>query len=226
MTTLSDLEKAVDAILAKKSYARVLRSGVQTKAKEYEKYVFLLVLLAVKEAGANVAFFGINTGKNPSSLILRSSPGYMYSTRHNYAHAKCKLEDKEFEIHLGVQYIGKSGAKHEVDVSMIDYKSACKSRVNKELPKHSGIHLAIECKLYDSWLGVIQGRAFVGLLADMRHLEYKGFVTNGTSKGLSKYFSPNGRPDFFPRLSPLDCDVINRFMSDVNNAVRKWCGTQ
>ena len=84
---------------------------------------------------------------------------------------------------------------------------------------------AIECKLYDSTLGVMLGRTFMGLVVDCGTLGFKAFVTNGHCAGLSKYFRPQSRPDRYFGLSPTDQDEEAGFVKVVRQNLRKWSAT-
>ncbi|MGR3174269.1 MAG: hypothetical protein ACUZ8N_06685 [Candidatus Scalindua sp.] len=147
----------------------------------------------------------------------------MSSRSQNFAYAECELNGREFEVHLGVQYVGTSGALHEIDVSVFDHDRADQIRNDYVLPSTRNLRAAIECKFYDSNLGVTLGRTFVGLVSDLGGLKIKSFASNGRSSGLADYFSKSDRPNPFFALTPLRPDVADRFVRSVEQDLRKWC---
>ncbi|EPC4056158.1 TPA: hypothetical protein NG573_004600 [Vibrio parahaemolyticus] len=223
MANYKNLVDAIDKILVKPRTGQILKINRKTSDKAFEVYVFSLVVKAVKKAGGKVEIRGINTGPNPKQLVFRGSPGLMSSTTQDFTYASCQLNKKQFEIHVGVQYLGTSGAQHELDVSIFDTDRADTIRKLKVLPDNRSLRGGIECKLYDSDLGVSLGRTFVGLVSDLGSLTSKSFVSNGSHAGLADFFSKSGRPDPFFRLSPLNQEVEERFVRHLEQEFRKWC---
>lgn len=230
MPTLKDLRKAVKNVLSNNN--KTVRKGLDlnrmTRERAYEAYIFSLVVSAVRDAGGNVIIKGINSGRNPKKIIFRGSPGHMGSNKKDFVYAVCELNGRMFEVHVGVQYIGTSGALHEVDVSIFDHDKAedirRRSKQNIILPSSKNLRAAIECKCYDSALGVSLGRTFVGLVSDLGGLRIKSFVTNGKSSGLADYFSKSDRPQPFFVLSTLKPHVTaHRFVKNLEQELRKWC---
>lgn len=223
MTTLRDLTIAIDKVLSNPAAQATLQLNSPTRERAFEAYIFSLLIRAVTQAGGNVVIRGIRSGANPNPVVLRGSPGQMSSRSQDFAYAECNLNGKQFEIHLGVQYIGTSNALHEVDVSIFDHDRAEQIRTQGILPRTGNLRASIECKFYDSKLGVTLGRTFVGLLSDLGGLKVKSFASNGRSAGLADYFSKSDRPDPFFSLSPLHPDVSDRFVHSVEQDLRKWC---
>lgn len=224
MTTLSDLESAVDRILSLPGVRTALQLNSRTRERAFEAYVFSLVVRAVRQASGSATIIGIKTGQNPNPIVFRGAPGHMSSNSQNFAYATCQVGSKEFEVHLGVQFIGTSNALHEVDVSIYDADRAQHVRSNSVLPNTRGLRAAVECKFYDSALGVSLGRTFVGLVSDLGGLRIRSFATNGSSSSLADYFSKSDRPDPFFTLSPLRPDSEDIFVRSVEQNLRKWCG--
>jgi hypothetical protein len=128
-------------------------------------------------------------------------------------------------LHLDVQYEGRSGAIHEVDISIYDRKAADRVRQTPNVfAKTDKLHGAVECKFYESKLGTMLGRTFVGLVDDCGTLQLKLFATNGLSQGLVRYFSPKKRPNRFFRLSPVRPVEETRFVNFVSQILREWAG--
>jgi len=223
MATFKDLYDAVQDILSNPVVASSLQLNSATRERAFEAYVFSLMIKAVKQASGTVTIMGIKTGQNPNPVVFRGSPGHMSSQAQDFAYAECSLNSKEFEIHLGVQYVGTSNALHEVDVSLFDHDRADQIRFQRILPSTRNLRAAVECKFYDSNLGVTLGRTFVGLVSDLGGLKIKSFASNGRSSGLADYFSKSDRPNPFFALTPLRPDVEDRFVRSVEQDLRKWC---
>jgi hypothetical protein len=223
MATFKELHNAVKKVLSNRAARLSLQFNSATRERAFEAYIFSLLVKAVKQASGNVVIKGINSGYNPNPIVLRGSPGHMSSQSQDFAYADCSLNAKDFEIHLGVQYIGTSNALHEVDVSIFDRDRAEQIRIEKILPNTRNLRAAIECKFYDSNLGVTLGRTFVGLVSDLGGLKIKSFATNGRSAGLADYLSKSDRPNPFFALTPLRPDVEDRFVRSVEQNLRKWC---
>jgi len=135
------------------------------------------------------------------------------------------LNDKEFEVHVDVEYLAGSQAVHEIDVSLFDHASAERVRTPpSSMPGTRPLRGAIECKFYDSSLGTALGRTFVGLVADCGSLVVKAFVTNGTSTGIANYLRAGSRPTPFFNISPLVPTAADRFVGNVDQLLRQWAG--
>ncbi|HCE1798629.1 TPA: hypothetical protein ACPVXA_004675 [Vibrio parahaemolyticus] len=224
MTSYSSLVNAINSLIANPKTKQTLQLNRRTGDKAFEVYVFALVTKAVKQAGGSVIITGINSGANPTTLVFRGSPGRMSSTTQDFTYASCELNGCRFEIHVAVQYLGTSGAWHELDVSIFDSDRADVIRSARVIPDSRALRGGIECKLYDSDMGVSLGRTFVGLVSDMGALRTKSFVSNGRHEGLADYFSKSGRPDPYFSLSPSNKDIEERFVRSIEQALRKWCG--
>lgn len=225
MPTLTDLRTAVDTLLGLPAMASVLQLNSNTRERAFEAYVFSLLVRAVRQAGGTVELRGVTSGANPNPVVFRGAPGYMGSRAQNFCFARCKLHGKEFEIHIDVLYVGNSGATHEIDVSIYDRSAADAVRASPGLqPGTRSLRAAFECKFYDSNLGTALGRAFFGLVSDCGQLKAKKFVTNGQSQGRARYFSKSGGPQAYFRVSPLVAADSDRFVRNVEQALRQWAG--
>ena len=224
MATLTELRQAVQNLLQMPGFTIALQLNSNTRERAFEAYVFALIVRAMRQAGAAVEIHGINTGLNPNPLVFRGGPGQMSSTAQNFCFARCYLNDLELEIHLDVKYSGSSNATHEVDISIYDKFKADAVRQSTALPSTRSLHGAIECKFYDSSLGIDLGRGFYGLIADCGTLRVKCFATNGNDTGLAKYFHPTTRPNVFFDMSPLRSGIEDRFVANVEQILREWAG--
>ncbi len=92
------------------------------------------------------------------------------------------------------------------------------------MPKTEGkkLLMAFECKFYENTPGVALGRTFVGLISDCGTLRLKAFVANLPSDKLGLYFSKNSRPQPFLGLVPIDVASEERFISNVEQELRRW----
>jgi hypothetical protein len=224
MATFQDLVNEVDGLLGLTATGVALQLNSPTRERAFEAYVFSLILRAVQQAGGTVEIKGVLSGPNPNPVVFRGAPGQMSSQAQDFAYARCVLAGYAFEVHLDVQYLGSSGATHEVDVSIYDALRADAARSFGAVPGIRHLYGAVECKFYDSTLGTALGRAFVGLVDDCGTLQVKCFATNGQSSGLARYFTQGRRPQPFFDLSPLRPAVESRFVSHVEQALRKWRG--
>jgi hypothetical protein len=221
---MDQLIASINALLTLPAAQQLLQLNSNTCERAYEAYVLSLCVEAVRRAGGTAAMAGINSGANPSPIVFRGAPGSMASTNQNFAFADCEVRNKQFEIHVDVEYQGTSGALHEIDVSMCLKEHADAVRSTNGTPKASGYNLllALECKFYESTPGVALGRTFVGLVSDCSGVRFKAFVANLPSDKLQRYFSKDSRPEPFLGLVPTNPDSENRFIANVQQALLKW----
>jgi hypothetical protein len=202
MSSLTTLVAEINSLLSLAATGKILQLNSPTRERAFEAYVFALVLKAAKAAGGDVELVGVRSGPDPSVIVFRGAPGQMSSRAQDFVYARCTFQQSAVEVHVGVQYVGTSKATHELDVSIFEAAAADTVRRNGTVPGVRALHGAIECKFYDSSLGTVLGRAFVGLLQDCGNLRIRSFVTNGQHSGLAKYFSKETRPQPFLKLSP------------------------
>lgn len=221
---LNALLNAVDGLLGLSAVQTLLTLNSNTCERAYEAYVLALCMEAVRRAGGTAQLFGIKTGDNPNPVVFRGAPGSMASRNQDFAYARCSLGSKTFELHLDVEYQGKSKALHEIDVSMCDEAHAQAVRATNATPKTEGnkLLMAFECKFYENAPGVSLGRTFVGLVSDCGTLRMSGFVANLPSNKLGQYFSMNSRPQPFLGLIPADKPSEERFIYNIEQELRKW----
>jgi hypothetical protein len=85
----------------------------------FEGYVFSLVIAAARSQGAQLSFEDVNEAA-VTSLLFRTSPGFIYSRAQPYTHARIAFPRcPELEAHIGVFVGGRSGVLHECDVAVI-----------------------------------------------------------------------------------------------------------
>lgn len=218
-----DIKKEIGQLLNLASKSQILTLNSDTLERAYEAYIWTLCKRAVEEAGGRTVLTGIKSGNNPKKIVLRGSPGSMASTLQDFCYIACQLKEKEFEIHLDVQYEGSSGASHEIDVSIYDHAGAEAVRSNGGLPRSSKLIMAIECKFYiTSVPSAALGRGFVGLVKDYPGTRLNAFASNKASKNLNKYFSNKSNIEPFTDLTPGQTAAADRFVRIIEQALRKW----
>jgi hypothetical protein len=199
---LADLHKAICRLLDIPNIAQYTQINRPLEEGAFEVYVFSLVLHAVKEAGGNWTMHGRNSKPHP--IVFRGGPGEMASTDQNFAYALCTFPSgKSLEVHLGVQYVGTSGATHEVDISLYEASAASQVRNSGGYPDQQHLIGAIECKCYSNSIGTVLARAFVGLLDDCNSYHFAALVSNSPGEQVKKYLSPAHRPAPFLEMDFL-----------------------
>ena len=148
MASIEDISDAVRQVLSYGAARTAIQLNSATRERAFEAYVFSLVVRAVRQAGGVVTIKGINSGNNPDPIIFRGGPGHMSSRSQNFAYAECELNSRSFEVHVDVQYVGTSGAVHEVDVSIFDHNRAEIVRESNIIPNTRNLRAALECKFY------------------------------------------------------------------------------
>jgi hypothetical protein len=143
-------------------------------------------------AGATVGYVDVH-GNATSSLVFRTSPGRIYSTRNNYTHAVVAFPDcAPLEVHIGVYVQGRSKVVHECDVLVLPQAEAEICRERRVLPRSSKGLVAIECKFYGSSLGIALARGLQGLHSDMG-IKRPVFVANVRDAHVERYLTHHGR---------------------------------
>lgn len=201
MTTITDLIDAYNKTLA--GHSPVISSGAANDA--FEIYTLTLVLRAAKEEGATISFSTRNELSKPSRLIFRTSPGNIYSSTKDYAHAIITFpNDLVYEAHIGVYVEGLAKVLHECDVSVIKSSEARFCRRNEVHPKKHDVLLTAECKFYTGKLGISLGREFLGLTTDLGATG-RFMVSNSNGRSVDRVLAHHERKRHFS-LSPLNKD--------------------
>lgn len=227
MTTLNDLLGTIDGLLGIQATRRVLQLNAHTEERAYEAYIFSLCCEAVTIQGGQAVITGINSGSNPSPVVFRGGPGSMSSINQDFCYADCRIRTKEFEIHVDIEYVGQSGATHEIDVSIYNAQAANTVRTTGRSPRtNKSLVAAIECKFYTSRPGVSLARTFVGLATDCTGNKFKAFVSNRSSDGIEKFLSKSNSPEPFFDLTPLNPASEQRFVRYLEQVLRKWSASR
>ena len=220
MTTLVDLEHAIDTLLDHPLGIRQYKLTRAVESKAYEAYVFALCLRAVRELGVKPVLDGVKGAPNP--FIFRGAPGQIHSTSRNYGYAAFVLNGDSFEIHAGVEFRGTSGMTHELDVCIMRGDEADRCRLQPDDPRPASLVGGWECKFYAGNLQKESGRAFVGLMDDMgTNVRLSGLCSNSLHPQLRKYFRPQRRPYPHFRLTPLAPSNEAIFVNQLKGELKK-----
>jgi hypothetical protein len=223
VTTLADLENAIDALLNHPLGVGWYQLVNRVEDKAYEAYIFGLCLRAVRELGVTPVLRGISGAPNP--FIFRGAPGQIHSSARNYGFAAFSLNRFQFEIHAGVEFKGTSGMTHELDVCIMRAEDAQQCRDRPDDPPAASLVGGWECKFYGGTLQKGLGRAFVGLIDDMgANLRIAGLCSNRDHTQLRDYFQPQRRPDSHFFLTPLRSSNEQVFVNQVKGALKKLTG--
>lgn len=220
MPTLTDLQNAIEALLAHPAGPGNYQLVQQIEEKAYEAYVFGLCLRAVRELGVQAVLRGISGV--PTPFVFRGGPGTIHSRRRNYGYASFTLNRQEFEIHAGVEFSGTSGMTHELDVSIMRADAAQNCRSRPDDPPASSLFSAWECKFYDKKLDKSLAREFVGLVDDLgTNLRLAGLCSNKSHDQMRDYFRLQRRPYPHLVLTPADPNSETRFVGVLSAELKK-----
>jgi hypothetical protein len=164
-------------------------SGASAVNDLFEGYVFSLVVAAARAEEARVTFENVNEVA-VTSLVFRTSPGFIYSRAQPYTHARIAFPRcPELEAHIGVFVGGRSGVLHECDVAVIERSEAQICRTEGVHPRSGKLLITLECKFHAGTLQLGQARSFLGLTEELT----KKNRLNGTASPWGAAASPEGR---------------------------------
>lgn len=167
----------------------------------FEAYVLTLAIRAARTEGGSISYVA-RDGKPAKSLVLRTSPGVIYSKQQNYTHVVIGFPGcPVLEGHAGIKIAGKSGVLHELDVAVLERAEAEHCRRNGVSPRSSKVLLGVECKFYASPLQLHLARGFLGLINDVS-VKSPFFVTNTNSPSVEKLLSHRARHAWEKDISP------------------------
>lgn len=221
----SALRSAIDRLLRLAGTSTTLRLKRKQLDKFYEVYVLGLVAEAVRVAGGSADLRSLRSPNTvPNPVIVRGSPGQIWSTGSDYAYLDCQLGPKHFEGHVAVTFQGNSGATHEIDVSLVDHTHAANARTERLMPRTNQNNLlaAFECKFYSSAPGVVLGRTFSGLTHDCSGTRFKALACNNEGDGLSRFLSRTSEPENMTGLTPLKPNSEKLFVGALGHALKQW----
>jgi hypothetical protein len=188
----------------------------------FEAYVLTLVIRAARSEGASVTYM-TRSGNPASTLLLRTSPGYIYSTAHDYTHAVLEFGGRPaLEAHTGIKVAGKSGVLHELDVAVLERAEAENCRWNSVSPRSSKVYVAVECKFYTSSLQLHLARSFVGLVNDLS-VNSPFFVTNTSSVSVERLLSHRVKHGWEKDITPACKNTeVDRFVHAVRSTFKNY----
>jgi hypothetical protein len=220
MATLTDLEGAIDTLLAHPLGIGQYQLVRRVEEKAYEAYLFGLCLRAVRELGIIPVLRGIASPPHP--FVFRGAPGQIHSRARNYGYADFSLNGEIFEIHAGVEFRGTSGMTHELDVCIMRGADADRCRRAPDDPTAASLIAGWECKFYAGNLQKGLGRAYVGLIDDMgTNIRLSGLCSNAMHPQLRQYFQPQRRPYPHFRLTPLETSNEDIFVNQIKGELKK-----
>ena len=188
----------------------------------FEAYVLSLVLKSARDEGATISYTS-RDGRPATSLIFRTSPGYIFSTAKNYTHVVISFPDQPtLEGHVGIKVSGKSGVLHELDVAVLESAEAENCRQNNLNPRSVKALLGVECKFYASSLQLHLARGFVGLVADLS-VKNPFFVTNTNSASVEKLLSHRVKNGWERDISPTCKNTeVDRLIHAFRNCFKNY----
>jgi hypothetical protein len=190
----------------------------------FEGYVFSLVIAAARAEGAQVSFEDVNEAA-VTSLVFRTSPGFIYSRVQPYTHARIAFPRcPELEAHIGVFVGGRSGVLHECDVAVIDRREAQICRAERVHPRSGKLLVTLECKFHAGTLQLGQARSFLGLTAELTKNNLF-LVTNNSSETAEKMVTYH-KAEWEFRLDLINPDIASNLRSRLARAFRNFKATR
>jgi len=192
----------------------------------YEVYLFTLIISAAVNEGATIQYLDRN-GIPTTSLIFRSSPGYINSSIKNYSYAKISFNGcPELEAHISVRVSGQSTVLHESDISVLLTSEAdlCRLSPDRVAPRSSKLVVSIEAKYYTTNLGLHLGRSFLGLTTDFSAQEII-FITNSSSDSITKLLSRK-KKSWEHQISPNNANDVSRLLGTFQKAFKNFKAKQ
>src|SRR5256885_6495240 len=105
----------------------------------FEAYVLTLIIRAARTEGGAISYLS-RDGTPATSLLLRTSPGVIYSREKNYTHVLIVFPSRPaLEAHTGIKVAGKSGVLHEMDIAVVERAEAENCRRNVVSPRSSKV---------------------------------------------------------------------------------------
>lgn len=189
---MAQTDELINAIRRLVSARRISYTSASQASDVYEGFIFSLVVATASRHGARVTYEDVG-GNKVNDLVLRTSPGHIYSDTQPYTHALIEFEDAPpLEVHLGVYVQGTSGILHECDILVLPAREAVLCRAQRIAPRGSQCVLIIECKYYASRLGIDNARNFEGMRADVRTQD-ELFVSNIGTPSIARYLNARNR---------------------------------
>jgi hypothetical protein len=186
----------------------------------FEAFLFTLVVDAAQSIGAGIQYE--DNAENPTTrLVLRTSPGRIYTPAPNYTHALLNFSSADpLEVHVGIFVAGKSTIAHECDVAIVERAEAHRARLQGVHPRSSRTLFTVEAKFYATALRIGLAREFTGLCSDLS-AGMSTFATNTTAINVARLLShrcPVGA--YHPQLIPQS-PAADDFRSTVRKVLER-----
>lgn len=162
MVTAADVMNASKALA---SHFPLSTTGAAS-GKLYEAWIMLEIGITLRGKGWTVDWIDPSRIR-PSTMVFRGAPGSL-SPRAPKKPGYMRLRNRghELEMHNSLQYLGVSGALHEMDISIlpVDYANDCR----KSNTRPQGLpYVALELKHYTGDLSIGLGRSMLMALNDL-----------------------------------------------------------
>jgi len=204
-------------------FGEVIVPGLQTGAAPgdvFEVYVFGLILEAARREEAVVGYENVN-GPFQGVGTFRTTPGRIWSQTAPYTHAILQFQSKlPLEVHLGVYLEGKSGRLHEADLVVLPRSEGLSCRTGRVHPKASRALCTVECKSYDTPLGIDLGRSFIGLSAEFGK-EKAFFVMNQSEGTIGRLLDEHNR-NWEHSIVPPSTNDVARLIGSVQTMFKSY----
>lgn len=182
---LSDLQKAIAA--AADDLAQ-LAPSVGNKGKAYEIWIALELAVRLLRLGYDVEAHD-PAGVEVVVFRARGAPGGMSSANavgdDNPSHFRVSGWGRALEIHLGLQVLGVSDSRHEIDVTVLPASVAEDLRDAGGGPYQGPLAVGLELKAYDEKhkLNQVFPRALLGVAVDVHPIWLFPAISMGTAGG-------------------------------------------
>jgi hypothetical protein len=211
MTTTQDLLDHIRGALG----AAIAPSLTTASAGDdlFEAFLLAKLVEAAKLEGATVTYRDV-TGRAATVLVLRTSPGQIYSTRQNYGHAVIEFGARPaLEAHTGIFVTGVSGVPHECDLALLHLTEAENCRRNRTVPRRHTLIMAVEAKFYSARLKLDLARSFIGLGKDIG--KNTAFMSNSESPLVARMLNKHASRKWYERITPDEAERVTAYFRDV-----------
>lgn len=186
----------------------------------FEVYVFGLILEAARREEAVVGYENVN-GPFTGVATFRTTPGRIWSQAEAYTHAVLQFQGKPaLEVHLGVYLEGRSSRIHEADAVVLPRSEGVSCRAGRVHPKASRALCTVECKFYDTPLGIDLGRSFIGLSAEFGN--EKAFFVMNQSEGTVGRLLDEHKRKWEHSIVPPSANDVQRLIGSVQTVFKSY----
>ncbi|CAM4133103.1 hypothetical protein [Paracoccus yeei] len=234
-TTNSDFDDLIDQLGKAAVNLKIGAPAVgNSKGKAYEAWLMLEIANKLRKSKYVLLPHG-SDDKPVRFFKVSGSPANMPSKHGKSSENPCHFKfyrnkNKVFELHLGLNVLGGSGATHEMDLSILKYKQAFALRSAGGGPFKGDLVAALELKAFDKYgkLPHDISRAFLGVGVDVgdcwffninQFIYYSAIVTSAnmykSSEALLSYHSIK----FHKMVDPGSSFKIKSFLDEIFNEI-------